>query len=147
MGCVLAQRDLTHPAHRRQIERTLLVVDGASAAPELHEAIALRCAGPGCEVFVVGPHRDQGRVARCLGDLAEHGIFAWGRVGAADPLTAIAEALRDFDAEEIVIASDPAVDARRLGTGLARRASLELGLPVTHIAVGVERPLSIAIHG
>ena len=68
------------------------------------------------------------RLAAGLESLCAAGIEAHGQVGDADPLLAIADALFHFDAEEIVIATQPLValalaDARpgRTGTAPLRR--------------------------
>ena len=53
-----------------------------------------------------------------LDELERHGVHAEGRVGDADPLLAIADALATFPADEIVIAADTAPRAEHL----ARRA-------------------------
>src|SRR5436190_14542035 len=85
--------------------RTRVIADATATSSQLHDAIAARCGTAG-EVFVVGPHRDRARIAACLSGLASRGVFAWGRVGPTDPMVARADALRDFPADEIVVAGD-----------------------------------------
>ena len=60
-----------------------------------------------------GARRSAGlRLAASLEHLESVGIAAEGRVGESDPLQAIGDALREFGAQEIVIATRPANDAR-----------------------------------
>ena len=54
------------------------------------------------------------RLRAYLDQLEKHGVHAEGRVGDADPLLAIADALAIFPADEIVIAADAAPRAEQL---------------------------------
>ncbi len=53
------------------------------------------------ELFVVSPGRE--RLERSLTRLGEAGLDADGEVGDSDPVTAVGDALRKFDADEIVV--------------------------------------------
>jgi hypothetical protein len=68
--------------------------------------------------------RAQGRVAAVVERLEFRGVHVEGRVGDADPLLAIADALTTFHADEIVIAAGPRHTAE-----LASRARDRFGLP------------------
>ena len=76
--------------------------------------------------------RAEERVTAHLERLERSGVHAEGRVGDADPLLAIADALPTFPADEIVIAAGR--NSTRLGEGLAARARELFALPTSHTA-------------
>ncbi|MFL5936502.1 MAG: hypothetical protein ACJ744_03520 [Gaiellaceae bacterium] len=101
---------------------------------------------PEAEVLVVAPAlnsrlrrwlSDEDEARRLAGERAEatverlerRGLHAHGQIGDGDPLQAIADALPEFPADEIVIAGHP---QRRphLAEELISRASARFGLPV-----------------
>jgi nucleotide-binding universal stress UspA family protein len=101
---------------------------------------------PESEVFVVAPAlnsrlrhwlSDEDEARRLAGErvdatverLERRGLHAHGQVGDADPLQAIADALPQFPADEIVIAGHPR-RSPNLADELASRASARFGLPV-----------------
>ena len=84
---------------------------------------------PDAEVLVVAPalnsrlrrwfsdeddarRRAQDRAAALVDGLEQRGVHAEGRVGDADPLLAIADALPTFAADEIVITGEPGRSTR-----------------------------------
>jgi len=69
------------------------------------------------------------RAAVCVDRLERAGVHAQGRVGDADPLQAIADALPTFAADEIVIAAR-AERSHGLADELAARARRRFALPV-----------------
>ena len=69
------------------------------------------------------------RLTVCIDQLKRRGVRAEGRVGDADPLLAIADALRTFPADEIVIAGESELSTR-LTDDLIARARRSFGLPV-----------------
>jgi nucleotide-binding universal stress UspA family protein len=69
------------------------------------------------------------RAAALVERLEQLGVHAEARVGDADPLLAIADALRTFPADEIVIAARPERSSR-LADKLASRARDRFALPV-----------------
>jgi len=96
---------------------------------------------PDAEVLVVAPalnsrlrrwfsdeddarRRAQDRAAALVDGLEQRGVHAEGRVGDADPLLAIADALPTFAADEIVIAGQPESSTR-----LVSRAHDRFALP------------------
>jgi len=96
---------------------------------------------PDAEVLVVAPalnsrlrrwfsdeddarRRAQDRAAALVDGLEQRGVHAEGRVGDADPLLAIADALPTFAADEIVIAGQP-----ESSTHLVSRAHDRFALP------------------
>jgi hypothetical protein len=71
--------------------------------------------------------RAQALVVAVIDRLERRGIHAEGRVGEADPLLAIADALSTFPADKIVIAAAP----ERVGE-LVSRARRRFALPISH---------------
>jgi hypothetical protein len=72
------------------------------------------------------------RVVAHVEELERRGIHAEGRVGDADPLLAIADALRTFPADRIMIAAGP--HSSQLADGLAARTQKRFALPTSHNA-------------
>lgn len=125
--------------------RVLVIANETIEGPRLQEAIGL-----GAEVRVVAPalnsrlrhwlsdedtaRRAAGeRLARCLTRLDEAGIEATGRIGDADPLLAIQDELRHFDADEILISTHPPGRSAWLARNLVDRTCERFGLPVLHV--------------
>jgi len=73
--------------------------------------------------------RAEERAAALVQDLERRGIHADSRVGDADPVQAIADALATFPADEIMIAGAPEHPTRR-DAELASRASRRFALPI-----------------
>jgi hypothetical protein len=73
--------------------------------------------------------RAQDRAAALVDRLEQRGVHAEGRVGDADPLLAIADALPTFAADEIVIAGRPESSTR-----LVSRAHDRFALPTFRAA-------------
>jgi hypothetical protein len=73
--------------------------------------------------------RAEERAAAFVQDLDRRGIHADSRVGDADPVQAIADALATFPADEIMIAGAPERPTR-LAAELASRASRRFALPI-----------------
>jgi nucleotide-binding universal stress UspA family protein len=74
--------------------------------------------------------RAEQRAAALVDKLARRGIHAEGRVGDADPVQAIADALVTFPADEIVISAAPKDAAPRLEK-LASRARRRFAAPIS----------------
>lgn len=106
---------------------------------------AIPAAVPDVEILVVVPalnsrlrhwlsdddaarRRAEERAAAIVDRLEQSGVHAEGRVGDADPLLAIADALPTFPADEIVIAAQPE-RSTRLADELVTRARDRFGLP------------------
>jgi nucleotide-binding universal stress UspA family protein len=81
--------------------------------------------------------RAEERVTAYLERLERSGVHAEGRVGDADPLLAIADALPTFPADEIVIAAGR--NSTRLAEGLVARARELFALPTSHTAEPLPR--------
>ena len=78
------------------------------------------------------------RVAAFVDRLQRRGVHAEGRIGDADPLLAIADALPTFPADEIVIAARPE-RSPRLVDELAARARGRFALPVLRAGESLPR--------
>jgi GABA permease len=134
--------------------RILVVANETVAGEALADEVRTR-AGNGTEVLVVCPAlnsrlrhwvsdedsarvRAQARLQASLERLAESGVEAQGRVGDGDPLQAIADALREFDADEIVISTHPPERSHWLARNITDRAQRLFALPVTHVVVDLE---------
>jgi nucleotide-binding universal stress UspA family protein len=77
--------------------------------------------------------RAQARAAALVERLERRGIHAEGRIGDADPLLAIADALSTFPADEIIVAVDHE-RSRRLADELVSHARERFALPVSRTA-------------
>jgi hypothetical protein len=84
------------------------------------------------------------RLAGSLAALAGVGVEARGEVGDADPVVAIADALRTFGADEIVISTHPPGRSNWLEKGVIERARERFPVPITHVVVDLERERSAA---
>jgi len=73
------------------------------------------------------------RAEACVSRLERSGVHACGRVGDADPLQAIADALPVFAADEIVIAAHPERSGR-LADDVTTRARNRFALPISRAA-------------
>jgi hypothetical protein len=135
-------------AHPRRI---LVVANETVAGVPLMEEVRTRVAN-GTEVMVVCPALNSrlrhwtsdedsaraiahGRLQESLERLAATGVEARGHVGDADPLQAIADALREFPADEIVVSTHPPERSNWLERNVTERARRLFALPVTHIVV------------
>ena len=77
------------------------------------------------------------RLDNTLWRLNAAGVRADGRVGDADPLRAIEDALSLFEADEIVIGTHPEERSNWLAHDLVARACARFDLPVAHVVVDV----------
>jgi len=142
----------SHVGHTESGNRKILVVANQIVEGRaLREAIGLQVGDEWrAEVRVIAPalnsrlrhwlsDEDEARrnAARLLADelesLSAAGIEADGHVGDADPLQAIADALHQFGAGEIVIADQPSRRSHRLTRDLVGRARRRFAQIVVHI--------------
>jgi hypothetical protein len=77
--------------------------------------------------------RAEMRVAAVVDRLEQNGVHAEGRVGDADPLLAIADALPTFPADQIVIAAEPD-RSNRVVDEIVSNARDRFALPILHTA-------------
>jgi GABA permease len=74
------------------------------------------------------------RLEASLAWAAEHGFAAKGEVGDPDPLVALEDELRDFGADEVIIATHPGERSSWLGNRMLAHLARELDVPVRQIA-------------
>jgi hypothetical protein len=79
------------------------------------------------------------RVRTSVDALRRHGLSAIGDVGEADPNLAIEDALRTFQADEVIVATPPRDRASWLEKDVIERARREIRCPVTHVVVDSRR--------
>lgn len=84
-----------------------------------------------------------GRLDASLAALTKVGIEADGCVGDADPLRAIADTLRTFAADELIISTHPPGRSSWLVRHVVERARERFSLPIAHVIVDLERELRL----
>jgi hypothetical protein len=135
--------------------RVLVVANETVAGRKLHDAIRRATLGRPSSVLVVSPalnsplrhfvsdegdarRKAQDRLDGSLHALADAGIEARGEVGDADPLQAIADSLRTFGADEIIISTHPEGRSNWLEKGVVSGAQKRFTVPITHVVVDLE---------
>ena len=140
--------------------RRLLVVINTDIPEGVLRALVRSRAGEGAEMLVVAPASELSRLnwltnaeddARAEADsLAVKTAVAAptedveARVGDSDPLTAIADALRTFAADEILVVAHTDDEAGWLEAGSDVKAQTRFGLPVTRVTVAEDGSLTKA---
>jgi hypothetical protein len=136
--------------------RVLVIANETVAGRALRDEVRHRTAGRDAEVLVVCPAlnsplrhwvsdedgaraKAQARLDESLAALAEDGLDATGRVGDADPLQAIEDALRAFGADEVIVSTHPPGRSNWLERDVIARARERFDLPITHVVVDLER--------
>jgi hypothetical protein len=86
------------------------------------------------------------RLARSVARLEAAGIPAYGWVGDADPLEAIADALAIFEADQVIIATHPEARSNWLARNVVGRARMRFyDVPIAHVVVeGAHAELVVA---
>ena len=147
----------TAPAHRHPPnERRILVVANETVGGEaLRDALQERATGSEEQVLVVVPvlnspvrhwtsDEDPARAeaAKRLADSLERlkaaGIDARGEIGDSEPLQAVEDWLRLFDADEVIISTHPEGRSHWLERGIVREARARFDVPITHVVVDLE---------
>lgn len=157
-----ALREAAHALHRHGAvggTRHILVVAGVKLeGDELRRELAA-AGGVGVELDVLAPivasrshywasdvDRERGaareRLEASLAWAAEQGFAARGEVGDPDPLVAIEDELRDFGADEVVIAVHPRERMSWLARRMLGHLARELDVPVREIVVGEDQARS-----
>ena len=145
------------PGRHSPDERRILVLANETVGGErLREVIREKAEGyPSSKVHVVAPalnspmrhwasDEDPARRAAelrlqdSLGRLRDGGIDASGGVGDAEPLQALEDGLRLFDADEIVISTHPEGRSHWLEKGVVQEARARFAVPITHVVVDLE---------
>ena len=73
------------------------------------------------------------RVENAVSELVARGLSVTGRVGDADPLQAIDDALAMFQANELILATHPPENSHWLERNLLARIAERYALPLTHV--------------
>ena len=135
-------------AQRRR--RILVIANRTCPCPTLAEAVARRASAAPIDVLIVAPAlnsrlrhwlsdvdealaRAQERLDLAITALQRRGTVARGEIGDADPLLAIADALANSPAEEIVIATLPPGRSNWIERGLVEKATARFGIPITDL--------------
>src|SRR5215211_7857362 len=146
------------PAGRHSAdERRILVLANETVGGEaLLEVIRDRASGyPSARVHVVAPALNspvrhwvsdedparraaQDRLQTSLERLRDGGINASGGIGDSEPLQALEDGLRLFDADEIVISTHPEGRSHWLEKGVVANARARFAVPITHVVVDLE---------
>ena len=133
------------------VHRVLVIADGACAAEALRGAIGEHAGGRRIEAFVVAPALGS-RLDRWTGDqhgydeatehldgtlraLEQIGITARGRIGSKDPVQATDDGLREFPADQIVLAVHAAAGQKWLEQDAVDAARERYDALVTTIVV------------
>jgi hypothetical protein len=145
------------PRRHAEDERRILVVanETVSGTP-LRETIRQKTEGyPRAQVLVVSPALNspvrhwasdedparraaEVRLRASLERLSEAGIEARGEVGDSEPLQAIEDWLRLFDADEVIISTHPEGRSHWLEKGVVEAARERFAVPITHVVVDLE---------
>jgi hypothetical protein len=136
--------------------RRILVIANETAGTEaVLQEVRYRCGDGAAEVLMVAPALPAGtrhpesdlafaraqaesRLQAAVAALAEAGVGARGEVGPVDPLVALDEALGRFDADEVIIGTNPHKRSRWLRQRVVQQARERYALPVTHLVADVE---------
>jgi hypothetical protein len=132
--------------------RRVLVLATETVSPDQIESAIRTHAGADAEIRVVAPAskiswldwltnaEDDSRAeaAQRAGEVTDAvpADDVQGRVGDADPVQAVEDALRTFPADEVVIVTAPDQESTWLEQDLGRRAEERFSLPVTTLTVG-----------
>lgn len=138
------------------VHRVLVVANETVGGAALLGEIQSRCGDRKSEILVVTPALagsqlqhwasdiDEAvavareRLDRSVATLRSLGLSVQGHVGNSDPNTAIADALRAFPADEVIIATHTPERSRWLERGVVEKAREQIPLPVTHVVVDLE---------
>jgi hypothetical protein len=142
-----------HVVHDTGPARKILVVANETVAGgELHTLLGRKAEGVSEDVLVVCPALNsklntwtsdedgaraaaQARLDSSLTRLREAGIAARGEIGDGDPLQALEDALREFPADEVLVALPEGEQAEWLEDDAGERARERLGVPIREVAL------------
>jgi hypothetical protein len=132
--------------------RVLVVVDQPCTAPELCASVRGYVGTDRIEALVIAPahgspetqwYVDEDaarahathRLRACVACLARDGIHASGQLSDPDPVQAIADALHEFPADEILLISAPKRPSSWLRQNVIDRARRTFAQPVRHVVM------------
>jgi hypothetical protein len=144
---------ITRAPSRGDRLRVLVVSDGSATSSAFVDEVVSRGSGRSLDVLVVAPalgsrlshwtgddqarHDAEGRLEQTVSALTAAGVSARGEVASDDPIQAADDALREFPADEIILATRPEQEANWKERGVVETAQSRYGLPVSHVAVDV----------
>ncbi len=143
------------PGHPEGERRILVVANETVGGRELLDTVTRRSEEVDEKVLVVCPALNsplrhwvsdedearaaaQARLNRSLAALRAAGVDAAGEIGDGDPLQAIADAVRTFAPDELIISTHPEGRSHWLERGVVDRARERFTVPVTHVVVDLE---------
>jgi hypothetical protein len=132
--------------------RILAIANETVDGDALHDLIVEHASGLPTEILVVAPalnsrvrhwfsdedrarHAAELRLAISLERLERADVTAYGWIGDADPLEAIADALAVFEADELIISTHPEHRSNWLARDVVGRARQRFELPTAHVVV------------
>ena len=146
------QAPAPHPPGER---RVLVIANETVGGPELLAELRQHARGRRTDVLVVTPalnsplkhwvsDEDGARAAAAerldasLDAMRAAGMTARGEIGDSDPVQAIADALRTFAPDEIVISTHPEGRSNWLERGVVDAARERFDVPITHVVVDLD---------
>ena len=142
--------------HSADERRILVLANETVGGDRLREVIREKAEGyPSSKVHVVAPALNspmrhwasdedparraaEQRLQASLARLRDGGIDASGGVGDGEPLQALEDGLRLFDADEIVISTHPEGRSHWLEKGVVQAAKARFSVPITHVVVDLD---------
>jgi GABA permease len=132
--------------------RVLVVADDACTTPELCASLRAFAGDTPIEALVIAPahgttatqwYVDEDaaradathRLRTCVNCLVRDGIRVSGELSVPDPIQAIADALHEFPADEILLVTAPQRPSRWLRQNVIDRARRAFLQPITHIVM------------
>lgn len=143
----------TKPRSRVARRRVLVVVDDACTTPEVCASVRIYAGDQPIEALVLAPAHGTAaatqwyvdedaaradashRLRTCIACLTHDGIRVTGDLGDPDPIRAIADALYEFPADEILLVTAPQRPSRWLRPNVIDRARQTFGQPITHVVM------------
>ena len=137
------------------MRRVLVIANETADGPALRQELLERARRGSIQVFVVCPALNsrlrhwlsdedgartqaERRLADSLSALAREGIATDGVVGDADPVVALADGLRMFAADEVIVSTHPPGRSNWLERDVVNRARSISPVPVSHVVATVE---------
>lgn len=137
---------------RTSSRRVLVVADDACTTPELCASLRAFAGDTPIEALVIAPahgttatqwYVDEDaaradathRLRTCVNCLVRDGIRVSGELSVPDPIQAIADALHEFPADEILLVTAPQRPSRWLRQNVIDRARQGFEQPITHVVM------------
>jgi hypothetical protein len=145
------------PSERRRI---LVVANETLAGRALVDEVRYRARGHQTRVKVIAPalnshlrtwtsdvdgalREARERLDTSLGALLSAGVDAEGDIGDGDPLQAIEDGLRTFDADELIVSTHPPGRSNWLERDVVLKARERFEIPITHVVVDLAHERAI----